>query len=304
MTFPADIKQCMKDCILAIIWPREDILRFFTSCGCTSSDLKCVSHFKADNISRHKVIDMVFDSISSRDDGGLGQFRAMLKSLLEWSHFDDYYFGKLAKLDRSAADNRLNHLRQLQEIRDANLKKERARILENEKKAMMSRDDLGKVRENFISLFSSSNAQRRGYEFEAVLRELSRLSGLETTEAFCANGEQIDGAVKYDGEHYIVEAKWHDASASNEPLYQFAAKVEGKMYARGIFISVNGYSENVVKSLVIGKAIKVILVDGGDITLIVEGLVSFAQMLDRKVKAAQTKGLIYVDPITGKPKIH
>ena len=27
--FPADIKGCMKDCILALMWPRKDIFAFF-----------------------------------------------------------------------------------------------------------------------------------------------------------------------------------------------------------------------------------------------------------------------------------
>jgi hypothetical protein len=61
-------------------------------------------------------------------------------------------------------------------------------------------------------------------------------------------GEQIDGAVKFEGEHYLLEAKWHDKSAANEPVYQFAGKVEGKMYGRGIFVSVHGFSNEVVGS--------------------------------------------------------
>jgi hypothetical protein len=74
------------------------------------------------------------------------------------------------------------------------------------------------------------------------------------------------------------------------------------MYGRGIFISIHGFSENVVVSLVKGKAIKTIFVDGADLILVLEGLIDFADMLDHKIKAAQTKGLIYVDAITGKPK--
>ena len=53
------------------------------------------------------------------------------------------------------------------------------------------------------------------------------------------------------------------------------------------------------KSVVTGKAIKTIFVDGEDLVLVLEGHLSFSQMLDRKVKAAQTKGLIYVHPISG-----
>ena len=133
--------------------------------------------------------------------------------------------------------------------------------------------------------------------------ELSKISGLEITEPFRVNGEQIDGAIKFEGEHYIVEAKWQGRELSNKPVYQFAGKIEGKMYGRGIFVSINGFSPHVVRSLTTGKAIKTIFVDGGDLIMVLEGFLSFSELIDRKVKAVQTQGLIYIDAITGKSKI-
>ena len=86
-------------------------------------------------------------------------------------------------------------------------------------------------------------------------------------------------------------------------MYQFVGKIEGKFYGRGIFISVNGFSDNIVSSLVHGKAIKTMFVDGEDLMMVLENLQSFSQMLDKKVKAAQTKGEVYINAITGKSKI-
>ena len=74
------------------------------------------------------------------------------------------------------------------------------------------------------------------------------------------------------------------------------------MYGRGIFISVDCFSRNVVRSLVIGKAIKTVLVDGEDLVLVLEEQLTMAALIDAKVKAAQTRGLIYVHPITGAAK--
>ena len=73
-------------------------------------------------------------------------------------------------------------------------------------------------------------------------------------------------------------------------------KVEGKMYGRGIFISINGFSPDSVQALTTGKALKTILVDGGDLVLITEGLYTLREMLNKKIKAAQTMGRIYVNP--------
>lgn len=39
MSFPADIKGCMKDCILSLFWPRKDIVGFFEKHGCTKAEL-------------------------------------------------------------------------------------------------------------------------------------------------------------------------------------------------------------------------------------------------------------------------
>jgi hypothetical protein len=304
MTFPADVKGCMKECVLSLIWPKQTIVDFFKQHGCTEDDLKPVAKFKELNLSRAAIIDAVFDQLSSRADSGLGQFRAMLQSLVNWSHFDPYYFDTLKKLKRHQAQKSLDHLRQLQEIRDAKVKEERKRREDAEAARQKPADTLPRLRDRFLELHAGKmNPQQRGYALEEILLELSKLCGLEITEGFRVNGEQIDGAVKYDGEHYLIEAKWHDQSASNEPLYQFAGKVEGKMYGRGIFVSIQGYSEHVVRSLVSGKAIKTILVDGEDLTLVLERHLTFSDLVDRKVKAAQTRGLIYVQPLTGIAKV-
>ncbi len=42
MTFPADIKGCMKDCILSLFWPRKDIVGFFEKHGCTKAEIASV----------------------------------------------------------------------------------------------------------------------------------------------------------------------------------------------------------------------------------------------------------------------
>ncbi len=158
-------------------------------------------------------------------------------------------------------------------------------------------------RDEFLQLHAGKlSAQDRGYALEKLLAKLARVEFLEVTDSFRVRGEQIDGTIKYDGEHYLVEAKWQEKAASNEPVYQFVGKIESKMYGRGLFVSVHGFSSNVIKTIVAGKAIKTIFVDGEDLVLVLEEHLSFRDMIDKKVKAAQTKGLVYIHPITGAAK--
>lgn len=103
----------------------------------------------------------------------------------------------------------------------------------------------------FLNLFNGKdqdgrviNSQRRGYLFEEFLKKLFYNEKIEITEPFKILGKQIDGAIKYDSEYYLIEAKWHDKWTVSADLYQFAGKVAGKMYGRGIFISVNGFSDD------------------------------------------------------------
>ena len=303
MTFPADIKGCMKDCILSLFWPRKDIVGFFEKHGCTKAEIASVPLEGESALKRYEIVDALFAALAARSDDGLGPFRAMLQSLLNWSHFDPYYFDKLRKLDRSAATKNLEHLRQLQEIRDAKIKVDRERRAADEVARQQPRASLEQLRAEYLDLLANKTSrQQRGYALERILAELSRLSRLETTEAFRVNGEQVDGAVKFEGEHYLIEAKWQERAASNEPVYQFAGKVAGKLYGRGLFISVNGFSPEVVRSLVLGKEIQTLFIDGEDLILVLEGHLTLRDMIDRKVKAAQTKGLIYVHPISGAEK--
>ncbi len=288
---------------MSLFWPRKEIVGFFEKHGCTKAEISSLQIEGENALKRHEVIDTLFNALAARPDNGLGSFRAMLQSLLTWSHFDPYYFDKLRKLDRSVATRNLDHLRQLQEIRDAKIKSDRERRVFQDAVRQQPTASLEQLRSEYLDLLANKTSrQQRGYALERILAELSRLSRLETTEAFRVNGEQVDGAVKFDGEHYLIEAKWQERSASNEPVYQFAGKVAGKLYGRGLFISVNGFSPEVIHSLVIGKEIQTLFVDGEDLILVLEGHLTMRDMIDRKVKAAQTRGLIYAHPISGSEK--
>jgi Restriction endonuclease len=185
----------------------------------------------------------MFAHLSKKPDQGLGQFRAMLQTLITWSHFEPGRRG--ARYLPSQATSRDTY-HKLQKQRKERERKEAA--------AKAPQTTMPELKAKYIALLQGEvEGAKRGYVLEEVLQSLSKLSDLETTEPFRVNGEQIDGAVKYDGEHYLIEAKWQDKAASNEPVYQFASKIEGKMYGRGIFVSIHGYSDHVVSSLVAGK---------------------------------------------------
>lgn len=305
--FPKDIIDCIKDCILSLFWAKKDIVDFFKNNGCTTKELPKVN--AVNDLSRNTIVDFVFNNLKMRADNGIGQFRSMLKSLIEWNYYNPYYFDEIKKLDRNKAIKNIEHLKQLQEIRDFKIKEERKRREEFEKNKSKTSNTIEELKHKFLMLFSGRdengviiNLQKRGYLFEEFLKELCLAEGIQMSEQFKLIGEQIDGVIKYDGENYIVEAKWRDDLSASDSLYQFAYKVEGKLYGRGLFISVNGFSKDSVNALIMGKTVKTILVDGGDLINVVEGRCSLKSMLDIKVKEAQTSGRIYIDSMTMRDK--
>lgn len=149
-----------------------------------------------------------------------------------------------------------------------------------------------KVLENKFYEISGHKPQTRGKKLEDLFYELMKISGIETEKSYRVVGEEIDGAIKYDGHYYLVELKWHEKKIGQKDISSLYMKVEGKLESRGIFISMNGYSSEVLESLKIGKTSKVILLDGTHIMNLLTGRYSVKEMLDYCIKEACLKGNI------------
>jgi hypothetical protein len=307
--FPKDITDCIRECLLAIFWRKQDIISFLKNNNCSSEDTQ-----KADKEehTRIQIIDITFEQLSAKNDAGIGQFRSMLRSIINWNAFDGYFFEN-GTLKKEEAIRKINHLKQLQELRDAKFK-EKEVTSKKRQKEVEDQSNLANIGKIFHQLMQGKDEtgkiignQKRGYLFEDFLKLIAtkeRLSGL-VGETFSVQitGEQIDGRLKFEGENYILEAKWQDQDIASNALYHFAYKIEGKMLGRGVFISMSGFSNDSVSAVTQGKKPNMVLFDGGDMMLIAEGYFTFKEVLDIKVRAAQTKGLIYVDVNTECSKV-
>ena len=135
--------------------------------------------------------------------------------------------------------------------------------------------------------------QKRGYELERIFSSLMRASGIPVETPFKIEGEQIDGAIKFDGHYYLIESKWTDARSDPKEVASFYFKVEGKLEGRGIFISINGYTNGVLSSLPRGKEIRVLLLDGNHLANVIFGTCRFQDLLAHAIAHASLRGEIY-----------
>ena len=141
--------------------------------------------------------------------------------------------------------------------------------------------------------FTQLKAQKRGYAFEALLRDLFNVFRLEAREPFRLKGEQIDGSFLLQGETYLVEAKWQDAPTSVADLHTFHGKVEQKAaWARGLFVSHSGFTDDGLVAF--GRGKKVICMDGLDIYETLSRELPLNHVLERKVRRAAETGSPFV----------
>lgn len=295
----------MKDCILAILWPKKEIYVFFKDHTCPKKVLKVIDNWDEKGFSRVDMINNTFSALADMPDNGTLHFTLMLDSLSSWDHFDDYWFKVQRKLDLNDAKKKIATLKKGKE---ENIDVRRKRNAQEKKKTAEREDrhnSLDEMSKDFHSIsMGSETPQKRGYAFEKFLVKMARFYELKVTGGFKLKGTQIDGTIKYDGENYNIEAKWHNRQLSDEPLMAFCHKQEINMHGRGIFISINGFTEGALTMLERSHIKNTVLMDGEDIALILNEMITFPELLEKKIHAAQTRGYFYINAITGKTKIH
>jgi hypothetical protein len=155
--------------------------------------------------------------------------------------------------------------------------------------------DLREIKEHFFGLHSEISPQKAGLAFEKILNRLFALHGLAPREPFRVVGEQIDGSFDLDNETYIVEAKWEKKPAPESTLLVFRRKIEGKSaFTRGVFISLNGISEEAKQAITRGKQPNFFAIDGYDLTMVLSDSIGLVQFLRHRRRLLAEEGELSV----------
>ncbi len=150
------------------------------------------------------------------------------------------------------------------------------------------------IKREYYQLVSSTNPQARGFQLEKIMRELFNLFDLDPKASFKIMGEQIDGAFTFENIDYLFEGKWQQEPADIQDLDAFSGKLVRKLEnTLGLFLSINGFSEDAVKAHSTGRRL-MILMDGSDLMAVLEGRIDLIQLLLRKRRYAAQTGNIYL----------
>jgi hypothetical protein len=173
------------------------------------------------------------------------------------------------------------------------LEAERAGEVRQEEALRRFVDDLSALRERFLALHGMNDRpQERGHLLEELLYDLFTLFDMEPRRPYKLPGEQIDAAVSFDTDDYIVEAKWWKTAIEKSDADAFAEKVRDKgKNALGLLISVNGLSRGARDKFRMRTPF--IAVDGLDLMHVLSGAVRLDELLKRKRRYANETGDCY-----------
>jgi len=139
----------------------------------------------------------------------------------------------------------------------------------------------------YEDLEKSQEHRSRGYLLEKLLNQMFQLYEIPATHSFRRNenGEQIDGGFEMEGWQYIVECRWRKELADIKELDELKGKVDrsGKS-AKGVFLSINGWSAKVPDLIKQNPEKAIILMNGDDLQHVLTRRIDLRMFIKSKVQ--------------------
>lgn len=290
--FNEEIEVLIKDGLANLYWYKNDLHKAWQRSGVPDSTIARIKNLKDDTgkaLTKRGQMDALYQELrASEYNRRLEVSRNFVRVLVEQQSFTPQDNSHQVQKAELAALRLKELLAKQNKERDA---KQTPRGAPSP--AAPSYDsELTKLRERFNAAHALPS-QQKGYELEKIFVELMRISGIPVVEPFRIAGEQIDGAIKYEGRFYLVELKWTASKADPSQIGHFHYKLSGKMDGRGLFISMSGFTDGVLESLPTGKELTMMLLDGVHLANVLNGHYRFQQLLDHAIQSVALRGNVY-----------
>jgi hypothetical protein len=244
-------------------------------------------------LTKRQMAPLILDAVDKRIDCE-GVIRNIIEVAANWSNFhlanDEFaaratvqkareMLGTIKLMDEREAKQR--EITRKQEVERMDKEREE-RLSQQSELLLMMFEDLVKL----------TDAHRRGYLLQDLLNRLFDLHGIAVISSFTRNNrsEQIDGAIKLDGWHYLIECRWRKKLADIRELDGVTGQVgrSGKQ-TMGFFISINGWSDNVPNLLKQNSEKSVILMDGYDLRCVLTRQIDLRDFISAKIEKLNLK---------------
>lgn len=286
----------LKEALTLAFWYKRDLRAFLSV---VLPDLGLVSHFDWTDYKRN-IVSQLVDTMATQQSKYLDELLNLLLATADMP--DPTHLKRLEDGDRKyeAAVDALKALREVVEpYRALRTEAEEASRHQREDEARAAvqraiRIKLADLKEFLYGLTREENHQARGYALEKLLNQLFALYDIDAKGSFRIVGEQIDGAFTFEGTEYLFEAKWQKDPAVVADLDSFSSKVGRKLEnTLGLFLSVNGFKESVLTTYAQHRS-RFFLMDGTDLSAVVEDRIALPDLLRRKRQHASQTGEVFI----------
>jgi hypothetical protein len=161
------------------------------------------------------------------------------------------------------------------------------------KEESITEDEISSLQKLFDCI-SGYSPQERGFALEKFLYAMFKAYKMDPRASFRIVGEQIDGSFDHNDSIYLLEAKWTNTPIGENDLLVLSGKIIGKStWTRGLFLSINGFSDEGLIAFSKGKATNMIGMTGQDLHLILKGEVDLPTAIKLKARKASEEGEFY-----------
>ena len=290
------IFQPLKEALALAFWYKKDLRAFLST---ALPDFGLISQLDWTDYKRNIVHHLV-DTMAASQDKYRDELLDLILSTAEItdpSHLKRVEDGERKYDDAVAALKTLrDQVEPYRKLRSQAEESTRHRREEEAKAAVQRavRERLLELKELLHELIRETNHQKRGYSLEKLLNQLFALFDIDAKSSFRIVGEQIDGAFTFDGTEFLFEAKWQQGSAAVADLDSFSGKINRKLEnTLGLFLSVNGFQDSAIETFSQSRP-SMFLMDGGDLSAVLEDRISLPELLTRKRQHASRKGEVFI----------
>jgi hypothetical protein len=291
MTLPQDIANLLACAIRDAIWYKDRVYDFLKANQLPPTLLRETRKLQQEGMPTVKVIHYVLGELDKFGDSGWLTTKRILTSMHNWKDVHTIEAERQDKAKRSLAALRRGCETYLHELNS----KEREEREAREKDMQESRVKRGEIssldhgllqtfRDEFDRVYALQNTQERGRLFEQLLNKIFKYYSERSEGSFNRVGEQLDGLFYFDKHCYYVEARWKKQKTNAADISTLRDRAISGFGGdtKALFISFEGYTSDCLESLQGRTDERVILMDGGDLRLVLDCRIAFDVLLAEK----------------------
>jgi hypothetical protein len=291
MTLPQDIANLLALAVRDVIWFKPRVYDFLKSNGVPPLILKEVQVQQQEKVPTIKIIHHVPGELEKFGDAGWLISKRLLTSMNYWKDLQSIEPDRkpiaekslkalqqacAAYLKEQAFEERKEVERRQNEMHQTRVQRSEMTVLDHKR--------LQGFRDEFDEIYPMSDAQKRGNRFEQLLNQIFKYYSERSEGSFNRVGEQLDGLFYFDKHCYYVEARWKKQKTNAGDVSKLRDRAVSGFGGdtKALFISFEGYTQDCLESLVGRSDERVLLMDGGDVRLILDCQIAFDVLLAEK----------------------